>query len=531
MNDKEYFITRGDGRQEGPYTEEQLVSRINAGKYPPDTQVWTEGMDEWAELFSVFPVPATQEPQTTHANGKLSLTALISKFRMKWKVVMTATIAVLLIGTGALVTLIPSDTEANTSGQAVKKKKMKRKNSKRDVAATTNTGIPKRDNPIQRAHDELQQKGISPRQYTSALMSAIRENDTGKVRLLVTAGVDVNMPEEGIQPLVLAASCGNPEIVKILLNTPGIDINRTNDDNSSAIYTAAQGGHVECLKLLVSIPEADTNLATNEGITPLLMATYNGHPECIRILLSSQKTDVNLSCASDQNETPLFMAALFNRPECVEALLTSPSIDVNKEAEKGSTPLFAAAQKGHTECLRLLLTARNIDVNKPNNNRVTPLANAIAFQQLECVRLLTQHPNIDINKYSYEFGYHPLYISARVGNAACMQCILAHPEIDINRQTYEGQTALLVAVANNHLECVQLLVNAPGIDANCSEPEMGLTPLHAAVIENFPRCIQLLLQAPNIDVYKKVRGYTPLETAIGLGRSECARLLRAARRR
>lgn len=47
MNDKQYYITRPDRVQEGPYDEKSLIARYKAGKYPEGTLVWQEGMDSW----------------------------------------------------------------------------------------------------------------------------------------------------------------------------------------------------------------------------------------------------------------------------------------------------------------------------------------------------------------------------------------------------------------------------------------------------------------------------------------------------
>lgn len=39
-----------NGKQEGPFSREQIVMNLNAGLYGPATLVWTEGFDNWREL-------------------------------------------------------------------------------------------------------------------------------------------------------------------------------------------------------------------------------------------------------------------------------------------------------------------------------------------------------------------------------------------------------------------------------------------------------------------------------------------------
>lgn len=61
----EYFITKPNGQQEGPYGAEALYSRVVAGKYEEGTTVWFEGLSDWEPLFKHFPLQAAQEEQPT----------------------------------------------------------------------------------------------------------------------------------------------------------------------------------------------------------------------------------------------------------------------------------------------------------------------------------------------------------------------------------------------------------------------------------------------------------------------------------
>ena len=64
----QYYITRPDGRQEGPYDEVALLSRVAAGKYDADVTVWFEGLAEWEPIGRHFPLPAaTSAPPTAVA--------------------------------------------------------------------------------------------------------------------------------------------------------------------------------------------------------------------------------------------------------------------------------------------------------------------------------------------------------------------------------------------------------------------------------------------------------------------------------
>ena len=55
MNNKQYYVTLPDKAQEGPYDEETLIARYQAGKYPEGTLVWSDGMDGWIHIETIMP--------------------------------------------------------------------------------------------------------------------------------------------------------------------------------------------------------------------------------------------------------------------------------------------------------------------------------------------------------------------------------------------------------------------------------------------------------------------------------------------
>ena len=58
MND--YHITRPDGKQEGPFSEEELKELYRNRKLPQGSLVWTPGWDTWKicqDTFSWYAVP------------------------------------------------------------------------------------------------------------------------------------------------------------------------------------------------------------------------------------------------------------------------------------------------------------------------------------------------------------------------------------------------------------------------------------------------------------------------------------------
>ena len=50
-----YYISKPDGTQEGPYDKTTLFSLVKNHTYTPDSYIWCEGMAEWKPFREVFP--------------------------------------------------------------------------------------------------------------------------------------------------------------------------------------------------------------------------------------------------------------------------------------------------------------------------------------------------------------------------------------------------------------------------------------------------------------------------------------------
>ena len=307
--------------------------------------------------------------------------------------------------------------------------------------------------------------------------------------LLAAPGIDVNKANKvGWTPLYGAATNGHSACVKLLLAAPGIDVNKEDKDGETPLYGAARWGHSECVRLLLAAPGIDTgqwpplslaviennveklrqllttpginvNKADEDGWTPLSWAAKDGHSECVELLLAAPGIDVN--AADKDGNTPLSWAAGNGHSECVKLLLAAPGIDVNAADKDGRTPLDWAATEGHSECVKLLLAAPGIDVNMADKDGNTPLNWAAYWGHSECVKLLLAAPGIDVNKAN-EYGRTPLYWAAWTGLSECVKLLLAAPGIDVNAADKDGNTPLEAAEANGETECARLIRAAGG---------------------------------------------------------------------
>jgi len=97
----------------------------------------------------------------------------------------------------------------------------------------------------------------------------------------------------------------------------------------------------------------------------------------------------------------------------------------------------------------------------------------------------------------------------------------------INQRGELGFTPLLNAAIYGHVDCLQELLNAPGIDVNVTS-DAGYTPLHLAVVRGHVQCVRVLLQTDGVAVNRKaVEGMTPLNSAVSMGHLDIVRMLLA----
>ncbi len=93
----------------------------------------------------------------------------------------------------------------------------------------------------------------------------------------LAAGADVNAKDDdGISPLLLAATWGHKEIVELLIAN-GADVNAKAVDSLTLLHITAGWGHKEIVELFIA-NGADVNAKAVDGETPLDRATMPGSP-------------------------------------------------------------------------------------------------------------------------------------------------------------------------------------------------------------------------------------------------------------
>ena len=209
---------------------------------------------------------------------------------------------------------------------------------------------------------------------------------------LLTYGADpCQFDSSGHNALHLAAQLGRRSMLPKLLAVGA----RPNDpcatgEKSNPLILAASHGHSECIKVLVSAGGM-VDLPDAWGNSALLKAISSDHEECVRTLLE-QGSNVN---ARNRSGTSALQNAIIRGNHSVIEHLLDKKCSVS-DYSNDLPPLHAATLNGCKGCVELVLAA-GMSTECVDNHRRTALYVAVADQ-----------PNVD-----HYYRYYPLKENAK----------------------------------------------------------------------------------------------------------------------
>jgi len=267
---------------------------------------------------------------------------------------------------------------------------------------------------------------------------------------------------------------------------------------SGSLLAAVRGGRSDAVRELLQ-QGADVNAAAADGTTPLLEAAGARNAELVALLLEA---GADPAAVNRYGMSALHLAARSADARSVKALLGAGA-DSSRALPEGETVLMAAAKSGNPEVVAALL-AGGASVSGSDYGATVRVTNA-------------GDPNARENWY----GQTALMWAAAEGHVEAMQLLIdagadvdqassriAAPEVEKDRQqggfVYakipEGRlTALHFAAREGQLEAAQLLIDA-GANLDLGD-SYGTTPLVLATLNGHLGVAAALLEAgadPNV---------------------------------
>lgn len=261
----------------------------------------------------------------------------------------------------------------------------------------------------------LLQMGYDPQADTRASVDAVTHGSVDILAFLLspTVGLDPNYRHNRFSLLMLAASKGQAEVVKLLLSHPEIRPN-VGTMSSNAIIEACLSDQYEIVRLLLEDGRCDPSWNHSAS---LRAACKNGdNTEIVRMLLSDGRADPDEAGV-------LTTACKVGRDGIVHLLLQDPRVDPTDE---NGEALCEAADKGEVSIVALLLQDGRVD---PNSQSGTPLLVALqrdgtpAYNAV--VRLLLSDPRTD----GVLDDNRPLEAAIENSNVEAVEMLLARDDV------------------------------------------------------------------------------------------------------
>jgi ankyrin repeat protein len=187
------------------------------------------------------------------------------------------------------------------------------------------------------------------------LHDAIWRGDLDKVRWILAAGADPNMPQSdevdsGWSPLMLAAR--STAVMRLLLDA-GADPRFATAEGDSVVMAVARIGTCEGLRMLQAAG-ADLRQVDHTGDNALMEAAGAGNQETVEFLLGQ---GLAVDDTTNNGCTALMAAAVSGEADMVRLLLAAgadPRRSIRDGVQTGKTALDIAVEHDHSAIVALL---------------------------------------------------------------------------------------------------------------------------------------------------------------------------------
>jgi len=319
-------------------------------------------------------------------------------------------------------------------------------------------------------------------------------SNVNMVDYLLTHGADPFITDHS-KRTVLHLACGqysNEDSAEYLIATyPDLCKLKTNK-GYTALHAAVKYRTTRLVNML--LPHSEIDAVNDHGHTALSIAIKAGKKWMVEVLLEAGAQWTPLfqlhsppswidAQANYYVDSPIHFAAKYNQVDVLYFLLRQPQCNVKSLNDEGESAFWRACRQGSTEAVKLLYHAS--DIYQGCLNRWTPLNIAVLCGHYKIVEYF------------------------------CQQKANLNLQLPLLHRNMEGDTALVLACANNYPDIVQLLVDS----LTPEELEANETaPMSIAVRHGFSKVVQILVHA-------KANSTTAMQLACEHNRSDIVEIL------
>ncbi|KAI0906243.1 ankyrin [Ustulina deusta] len=364
---------------------------------------------------------------------------------------------------------------------------------------------------------DLLNNGVDPNNHPELppmLIVAVKAPDCRDkieiIELLIRKNVRID-DEDGNLNTALGWACGSTDprqlLIVTLLLEHGAGVNHRNKDGSTPLHFAVAQKNFDLVKLLLEQEGVDVNISDHSNMMPLGLSL--GHEEITRLLL---KEKANPNSCPKGTESILVQAIRFGHEAVVRLLVQNEAhINVQDELRDDDVlePMELAIDLGKSDILRILADAGG-DVNRRFETDNTSLVHQ-AVNTNALAALLEFRPEVDVRDDDGNAPLHTVDESTSLENVKLL--VRAGANIDITNCL--STTPLFQALARKNEEVADYLIEK-NANIKIISPCYG-GPLHAACYSGLVNLVNTLID----------RGSDINETVAGVGGSPLSSLLQA----
>jgi ankyrin repeat protein len=313
----------------------------------------------------------------------------------------------------------------------------------------------------------------------------------------------------------IASQLGNTRVLRQLLESDKWLLDETTPDGFTPLHEAARYNNVEALRFLL-FEGANPEAKTLTGFTPLLIGTSFGassavqelliqgvdfmtvdddkvnvlqhavgHSKTLNILLKCIKNIGDLraliSSVDKRKATALHYAAQFGNKSDV-FLLTEKGANQAAGDENGATPLHLASGRGNLPIVEQLCSTAPRTIHAVDLCGRTPLHIACLYGKTKVAGYLTENGATLVQDRDGRTAFH---CAAWHGSIDCLKVLLASFPSDLNIVDVEKATALHLAVAADHPDVTEFLLDN---SASVTNNDIGQNCLDVAINKCLESC-------------------------------------------
>ncbi|MCJ1442247.1 MAG: hypothetical protein MMC23_002740 [Stictis urceolatum] len=473
-------------------------------------------------------------------------------------------------GYGAI--LITTRDLASTSlGHVIEVSRYLTQEEEEDLRHQVSQGLEKRD--VEKIKSALA-KGISANQRETRmewtfLARAALYGFEAAVEVLLAHGADIHLNPQRASPLAWAASDGNQNVVKRLLDHEDLIKRRlANEEYDRAAMNAMEKGHTDALELLFTRRNVNLRAKDQYNRTGFEYATKNGNLKLARFLfvhgagpVSESERGICLAGSVKKGASEMIHFVL--KEMCLDpdgcddygnpALCCATSLSVNDVAptdgseertienlvnlllSAGATPNVASKSDGDTplheasirdyKAIMSALLAHGAILEAKNKDGFTPLLSAAKYKTPSAFPVLLEAKLNDPSKRT-EYFTGALQYAARNGiRDLALPILKMENGGDINAKDWRGYPLLSLAIVNGHAQVARLIARF-GPDQSIPDNDGNLA-MHLAAKKGFDLVLRDLVRAKNrpvLDVKDKDES-TPLILAAQAGHELCVKVM------